>query len=346
MIKETLKVILRKVLPQFIFFKLKKYKKIYSSSKSLKAAYKYDLKRYKKYSDTLYTDTAQKLIGKIIREYHVLEKGLTMPEPRLGFGKELIITLSTACLEYIEKYGIDEPQLQHAIGVILEYENFHKEQSFNLDKDILHIIETIKQKNLNISRCHQRETTKDEYFKHTESAFVEFAQSRASIRNYSNDKIPLEKITKALEIAQTTPSQCNRQCWRTYIYTDKTKINEILLAQGGNRGFGHLADKLIVIAAEIGVFCFDGERNSAYIDGGMYAMNLLYALHYQKIAACILNCSTSPEKDIELRKLCGIKESEVFIAMISCGIPPEKFEIAVSKRYKIDRLINFFGHKG
>jgi nitroreductase len=66
-------------------------------------------------------------------------------------------------------------------------------------------------------------------------------------------------------------------------------------------------------------------------------MNLLYAIHYQKIAACILNCSNNIEKDKSLRKLCNIKNSEFFIAMIAFGIPPENFKIAGSKRYDLKK---------
>jgi len=98
-----------------------------------------------------------------------------------------------------------------------------------------------------------------------------------------------------------------------------------------------LTNKLIIVASELGVFTGQEERNQAYIDGGIYLMNLVYSLHYNKIGACILNCSNSIEKDIELRKLSMIKESEVFIAMVACGIPPETFKIATSTRYSLDK---------
>jgi hypothetical protein len=52
-----------------------------------------------------------------------------------------------------------------------------------------------------------------------------------------------------------------------------------------------------VITAELGVFMNLDERNQAYTDGGMYAMNLLLALHHHQIAACPLNCSHSAAKD-------------------------------------------------
>ncbi len=57
-----------------------------------------------------------------------------------------------------------------------------------------------------------------------------------------------------------------------------------------------------------------------------------------------MNCSTSPQKDKQLRSICRIKESEVFIAMVTCGIPPESFKVAVSKNWynleKTNTIVN------
>lgn len=327
-----IKKIAKTVLPAGAY-KTLKYLKV---RREVGAAYKYDMKRYLTYSD-LTGDTPTKMMGKIIKEYHVVEKGLTMPETRYGFGKALLIGLSKDCIAYIKLYGKNEEQLIHAIEVILEYENFHRIHGFKLDDDVLTAINNLKQYADGVSFCSQKETSRDEYFKHTESAFAEFSRSRSSVRNYSEQDIPLETMKEVLDIARNTPSACNRQCSRTYLYTDKEKIKRILDAQGGNRGFGHLSNKIIIITAEVGVFTGVQERNEAFIDGGMYAMNLLYALHYKHIAGCILNCSHDVEKDRRLRALCKIKESEVFIAMISCGIPPENFKIATSKRYDLSR---------
>ncbi|MGB4415531.1 MAG: nitroreductase family protein [Paludibacter sp.] len=338
MLKKTLQWLVPKKVRDFRKRKLNNY----SLKKELKAAYLYDLNRYLKYTDAFGSDIETNLISRIIRNYHVIEKGLTMPEARLGFGRNNLITLVMDCLKYIQKYGKEDEQIIHAIGVILEYELFHHQKKFKLDNEIVYYIETIRNNIENIAVCSQVETTKNEYFKYSNCSFPEFANSRSSIRNYSKEEIPTERIINALELARNTPSACNRQCWRTYIYSDKTEICNILEIQGGNRGFGHLTNKLIVIAAEVGVFSNIAERNEAYIDGGIYAMNLLYAIHYQRIAGCILNCSNTIEKDIKLRKICKIKDSEVFIAMIACGIPPETFYVASSKRYNLEKTNKIF----
>lgn len=300
--------------------------------------YYYDFKRYFVFSSSKGFLSKEQLIGGIILEYHVIEKGLTMPETRLGFGREKILSLCDKCIDFIRKYKDEDIQLKHAIGVVFEYKYFHEKNSFQLDEEILSKIGILEKiYDGMIMRTIQKEISKDAYFSHSFGPFNAFSMSRSSVRNYSDENIPEEKINAAISLASNAPSACNRQPWRTYVYTKESEINRILQVQGGNRGFGHLTNKLIIIAGELSMFGYLQERNQVFIDGGIYAMNLLYSLHFHQIATCILNCSHSIEKDRQLRELCKIKESEVFIAMITCGVPPEKFKVAISKRYDIHK---------
>ena len=328
-----IKQIIKKFLPKKISLFIQKRRFV----QWVKQGFLYDYYRYMQFSDNIHSDSSTKLIGKIIREYHVIEKGLTMPERRLGFGKDRIISLCNICIRYIKMYKTDEPQLQHAISVLLEYKKLHETEHFLLDKEILDAIAKVESYNIHTGASQQLTFSKEEYFASINKDFVRFSNSRKSIRNFTSEPISQSQITHALELARNTPSACNRQSWRTYVYSDKKLIEQILEIQGGNRGFGHLANKLIIICGEVGMFFGQAERNEVFIDGGMYAMNLLYALHYNKIGACILNCSTSIEKDKTLRKFIPAKPSEVFIAMIVCGNVPETFSIPCSKRYNIDK---------
>jgi len=332
-IKNTIETIL----PLKFVYYLKLKNTTISSFVNLLKHYQYDFELYYKFSGISGRNSSLNLIGDLIRKYHVIEKGLTMPQPRLGFGKEVLISLCDVCEKFILNYGNADEQLLHAIGVILEYEDFHNVHNYKLDTDVLSAIQKIKGYPTDVKATFQKEVTKTVFFDKSDSDFFQFSNSRSSIRNFTDEDIQLDKILNTLDLIRNTPSACNRQSWRTYVYTDKKKILKLLDIQGGNRGFGHLTNKLIVVASEVGVFNGEEERNQAYIDGGIYLMNLVYSLHYNQIAACILNCSNSIEKDKELRKLSMIKESEVFIAMVACGIPPETFKIATSTRYSLDK---------
>ncbi len=328
-IQILIRIILRKPYTFYKRFKLRN---------SFKRTYRYDMDSYLRYSRTFGANDPGRLIGSIILQYHVIEKGLTMPESRLGFGQERIISLCRDCVKYIEKYGQNDEQVNHAIAVVLEYENLHRKNRFDLDEETIHSLIQLKDRLISpVQRAVQIQTGRDELFSKKDYSFPEFSASRCSVRNYSAEDVPLKGIMDALELAKHSPSACNRQSWRTYVYTQKSMINKLLELQGGNRGFGHLVNKLIIVAGEQGLFCNSNERNQVYIDGGIYTMNLLYALHYERIAACVLNCSFDPEKEIELKRNAGIKDSEVLIVMIACGIAPDEFKVAISHRYPVER---------
>jgi nitroreductase len=328
-----LKAILQPILPKSLFDTLLLFRRSIPVRRAIKKAYRYDLQHYLNHSGLINQAAKTVLTGRIINAYHSIEKGLTMPDFRPGFGKGVLLGLINDCLYYLQTYGDQELQIKHALGVLKAYEAHHEQLNHPLDAAIQVNLNRLHPYQATLPTCNQLETTKVAYFSASEAPFNQFAISRASVRHYTTEPIPVAAIQSALTLATHTPSACNRQCWRTYQYEDLAHIQRILDAQGGNRGFGHLVTHLIVITAETGVFQTIDERNQAYIDGGMYAMNLLYALHHQQIACCILNCSHTPDKDRTMRTLTGIKPSEVFIAMITCGIPPSQFKLTLSKRY-------------
>ncbi len=304
--------------------------------------FSYDYKNYLKHSAIKgYKNNCKKLIAIIIEQYHIVEKGLTMPETRLGFGLENIISLIDNCQLYYLKYDKSNPQLKHAVEVIFEYRSFHKERAFTLNSLLLRKIEELESTHISEKCSNQIITNKEEYFKYCNSSFDLFSNSRKSVRNYSEEEIPNELLNKAVEISRNAPSSCNRQAVKANILCDNEKIIKVLDIQGGNRGFGHLTNKLIIITADLSVCQGASEKHQVYVDGGMYAMNLLYSLHHNKIVACSLNCNFTKSKDQKLRKILDIPDSEVFIVMFSCGFAPNEFKIALSERNPTNEYIRF-----
>ena len=316
-----MKQLLKKIIPSFIIY-----------LKSALPNYYYDLKLYYKYSASMGYKDRTMLLARIIKMYHAIEKGLTMPEIRLGFGRKNLISLIELNERFIKLYGNKDTQIKHSVAVVLEYKVFHEKQGYEIDNELAALIDKQVAKMNNLLSCEQKSVTSKSYFQHADSSFSDFSWSRSSVRNYSNQDVSIDLITDAVDIARNTPSVCNRQTAKAYIFSNTDKIQEILAIQGGNRGFGHLTNKLVVITAELGVFAELSERNQAFIDGGMFAMNMLYGLHSKKVAACIMNCSHTYQKDLKVRNATKIKESEVFIAMISCGVAADDFRIPLSKR--------------
>jgi nitroreductase len=323
-IKSTIKTII----PLFVLNRIRSYR----YRKLCKSCYKYDAIRFSKYSNS-YTrwDNSEKLIGQIIAEYHVIEKGLAMPNMRLGFGKELINDLILHCNLYAFKFDIQKEQFIYALRVIKEYKLEHEKQNYSLEESLLKSIDNLLSNNILLSPSKQIIMTKKNYFKFNKSSFKDFSNSRKSLRNFTGI-VDLDIIKKAIALAQNAPSACNRQPSRVYVVQEKGRIEKALKVQSGNRGFGHLANKLIILTVESGAFLGLHERNDLFVNGGIYAMNLLYALHYYQIGACPLNWAKMPEQDLELRKICNILPSEAIIMLIACGGVPDKFKLVASHK--------------
>lgn len=321
---EALKAKLKSLFPKKIMY----YYYLFTAQKACLP----DIKR--RVYDKVYNNSDKEKVQRdLTLSYHIVEKGLTMPEPRPGFGKLVVINLCDTVLRY-EKMQLpfNDLEFKQSVSVLTEYYNLHKELNFKLDDSVRIKLEIIVEKFKNIEGLKQKNVTREEYFEDINKPFDLFCKSRYSIRNYTNEVIPLSVLHECIDLAQKSPSFCNRQPTRVHIVKSVEKKNAILEIQNGNRGFGHLAETLLVISSVISTTKDIHERNENHLNGGMFSMTLLNALHFNKIGACSLNWSVSNDKDLKMRKILDIPENEVVLLVISCGYVPERFSIASSPR--------------
>ncbi|MGN0854433.1 MAG: hypothetical protein ACI4R9_02805 [Kiritimatiellia bacterium] len=304
----------------------------------------WDFSRFWHYSGRANPHSRDALLAKIIMTYHVVEKGLTMPERRLGFGKDAVVRLSSLIEKFVSLYGSGNPQVLHAVGVLKEYRELHRA---HLDSaEFLKTIDGLIAHYPMIPASCQPHITRDEFFARNNRPFPEFANSRHMVRNYAQTELPMGLVKAAVEIALTTPSACNRQYTRVHCLTGKGTCQKLLMLQKGNRGFGQFADKVLVVTVDLEGIDSTGERNDVFTNGGMFLMNLCYALHYCKIAHCVLNWSRSKEDDEAARGLLGrqVKRSETIIALLSCGLAPDEFDVAFSPRKCLADILVIHGN--
>lgn len=304
--------------------------------------YIYDYKRYKKYSGTYsIKKNRYTLEGMIIHTYHALEKGLSLKNPRKGFGKDKAEHLLELIQYYVERFGVDET-IETSLNTLDAYYKYQLEQGVNYNQ-IKVEIDKVREK---ITTSFTEEggykiVSRDEILQEAQINFKDFAFSRYSIRTYEPLEVENSIIKEAVYIAQKTPSVCNRQTSKVYVFSDDELKNKVLSYQNGNKGFGDSASKILLVTSDLSLFHGTYERNQAFIDGGLFSMSLLYSLHSFGLGACALNCSTDYNIDKGLRKVAGIGESEAIIMMISVGWIPEKVKVAQSHRRSTDEIVSF-----
>lgn len=308
--------------------------------------YIYDFRNFIRWSSVysqndLYALDRRQLEALLTIEYHALEKGLSLKTPRPGFGADRIRKIFRFLDIYVENFGLDQI-VPITLNVLQKYEVYNSQHGI-VNEQLRNRIFQLKQLQ-NAQECITTqggvlELSRDDILAAGKQNLESFFASRHSIRQFADKEVSIELVTDAVKSAQRTPSVCNRQSWRVHIFTDTKQKEQILRHQNGNRGFGDQADKILIVTTDLRAFSSIGERYQFWIDGGMFAMSLVYAFHSLGLGTCCLNWSVQKETDRKLHSTASIPEHEAIVMLLAIGHLPEKFRIAQSPRRQIDDVL-------
>jgi nitroreductase len=168
--------------------------------------------------------------------------------------------------------------------------------------------------------------------------FKSFVKSRFSVRDFSTEELEISKIQEAIDIAKHAPSVCNRQSWKAHVFKNKEEILALLKLQGGNNGFSESINKLIIITTDARAFT-KMESNQIFIDGGLFSMNVVLALHSLNIGACCLNTCFPYTVEKQVKRIGSICPNERLIMMMGVGNLKAEYKVAISQKKNITELI-------
>jgi nitroreductase len=342
MIKRAIKKILKTICKEKTIEKLRRQRFLINNLKLLVLNYWIDLKLFYLHSNLFKIDSFKKIEANIILDYHSIEKGLIFQNTKPRFGKERIVRLHENLKKEVVQSKNNLSQIKVAYKIMCQYFELHQKLNYNIsDYYNSKQYEFYKEK-LNKDYSNKFEGAidydKDIFYLNNEECFEKFSYSRKSIRNFTGEKIDISIIEKSIKLAINAPSVCNRQSSKVYLLQDKKVIDEVLKIQGGMKGYTKKITQLLILTSNRNFFYSVGERNQLYIDGGLFLMNLLYSLHYYKIANCPANWGKTIEEERILKNYVEIPESEKIIAMIPIGVAEQNFRIPLSKRRNIDEV--------
>lgn len=312
----------------------------------LLANYAYDFWRYSKFSSSVFRGSSEeKLRALITIHYHSIEKGLSLHNPRPGFGVAAIETLLEHMSLYLSRYGA-APHLSIPINALrsyLDYNRKHGIENRALEERVARFEDAYLSARGSLpAGGGVRHLTREEVVHAVQGVSADFFMKRYSIRQFSQEDVSMDLIEEAVRRAQKTPAVCNRQSGRAWVISGKERVSKVLDIQKGARGFSDSVNKVIVVTSELCNFQSPGERYQSWIDGGLFAMSLIYALHSLGLGSCCLNWSMEYARDIELKKYLGMPQSETVILMLAVGMLPEDLMVAESCRKELSEvLVNF-----
>ncbi len=293
-----------------------------------------------RYNASFRTDKdIRKMQYTLLRENHTIEKGMSMMSVRHGYGKQKVVHLLQRLSAYNRMYGkVDHDFLLYPLSTIKSYLSFQKYDNVDvtdIEAQFLSLCEEagVDQSAL-IMPAGVKYITARELNREAKGDFEALLYSRHSVRYFTNDLPSRDMLAKALELASRTPSACNRQAWHTHVFFGN-QCHELLRMQGGCNGFSDDVHCAIVVTADMKGF-LDFEPFQCYIDGGLYAMNLINALHYLGLGTIPLSCGFYQNKLKRIHKTFGIPKNEVLVVIIGTGVLDEKVKIAESTRKRVE----------
>jgi len=281
------------------------------------------------------THSLAQLESDIVRRYHVVEKGLSMPDFRPRFGKDTVSELVAMLGQWDRRSDTaagDSHQILAARNTVESYRRKHQELGIAVG-DLVGDGSCGDATSLGGVKAYRPLS------KEVASHFDEIVRSRVSVRAFDTARpVPQELVSQSIAQAIQAPSVCNRQTWRVHQYEGE-EAQKILKLQSGNRGFGHTIPCVLVITSDLRYFTGTAERYQGWIDGGMFSMLLLLALHAQGLGAVALNWSVLNKRDVQLRKQGGIPCHERVIMLIGCGYPAEGITVPKSHRRTAESIL-------
>lgn len=302
-----------------------KIRKIYYFLKYM-PSYVYDCARFVNNSNIEFTqyNNKDKLLAKIISLYHVIEKGLSMPNTKLHFGVDNYQNLITYLILFESKFNdFSNCHYLSALSVLKQYYDFNKKNGIEVKKISIFLSERKKF----INKINGGTKILNKY---KNESFIDVVNNRSSIRNFVPGLVPYNKVLECVKIAQKSPSSCNRQTSRIIYVTEKKDIEKILTLQSGARGFGHQIETLLLVCSDINYYQGVGDRMSGYIDSSLFAMTLLHSFTHHNIGTIALNWSKDFKEDIKLRKIIDIPCSYNVTFMIGLGYFEDEIKVPVS----------------
>jgi len=308
----------------------------------------YDFARYLIYSGNLYAlDSSDQKLQSLIQMYsHKLEKRLVLKETRQIFDSTHVARLVRLLEKYSAKFDCQEMTFLSAYASLGKFKQRFESELERQSPGTLKCLNSflIQYAHVNGNGFKGGIKIYDSVLtaaKNKEIDYDFFVQSRHSVRNFTKESISREILNRAIEQARWTPSVCNRQPWRVHVFESAKDKKKALSIQNGNDGFGDTADKILLITCDLQSFFTSRERNQCFIDGGMFSMSLIHALHAAGVASCALNLSTYSFQDFKLHKVLGIPIHETPIMMMAIGYPPDLLDVTCSQRHPVERFIQY-----
>lgn len=151
--------------------------------------------------------------------------------------------------------------------------------------------------------------------------FLQLVQNRHSVRQYTGEPIPHEKLERILEAGRLAPSARNSQPWRFYCAESRSAVDDTVKAilMSGRNAFTEKCGAIIAITEEPIPSEPAMRRRFAEYDIGMAVMQICLAAEALGVGSCILGLYSEEGVKCAL----SIPEDRQVALLVALGVPDE-----------------------
>ena len=289
----------------------------------------------------------KRLESELLITVHSLEKGMGLRNIKKGYGKQKAIKAENLLNIYID-YGYDIKGFAflESINILSTY--IKLKESWNEDiGDIKKKFDLILQR-VSEDICHKANKLEAgcKIYSHEELAlnkvaeFKELVLSRHSIRDYKYEVVDREIVLKAIELANYSPSACNRQPIKVYCTKSIKEAEYVDDLISGTSGFKGLVPNFAIVTCDRAFFS-GAEQYQWYINGGIYVSYLSLAFQALGIGNCIMQWYAFYKNEKKLKKYFSISKTEAIIAIVGYGYYPESIKCIAAQRKNVTDTLFF-----
>jgi nitroreductase len=170
------------------------------------------------------------------------------------------------------------------------------------------------------------------------SEFLKLTKQRRSTRWFDQKEVSRDLIDKALLASRLSPTACNRQPIKYFIFDQENPLllRKIARLPMGTAGFDKNIPAMAVIVGTIKAYRSERDKHAIYIDGSLSAMSFILALETLGLSSVICNWSDLEPREVAMQKALKLEYYERPIMTIAFGYPDMDSYVAFSGRRKLD----------
>lgn len=311
-------------------------KKLYKKNKAKRILKKVLETEYKGYNIN-----QQSLESVLLLLAHSLEKGMSIPKTKKGYGIDKARNLLACQKKYLTDNGLkDSFALQESIAVLNAWITYSEASGVDVSKIKAEFGEIFNKYHNNAISAGYIEANDvgKLYDKIDKEVFSFYISTKRSVRSFKREPVSDKIMNEVVRLTLNAPSACNRQPCKIYWTSDMEKVSSINSLIPGNKGFEDQVSNWAIIVVDRSMFGAN-EGLQWYINGGIFLAYFTLSLHAYHLGSCIFQLPINHENIIKLKKLSGIDNNEAIIAAVGFGYPTEKLKYTVAQRKDVKETL-------